>query len=344
MEMTMKICVISTTINVPTVFELYRALDAEIDIIVTGDQKTPAAEADRVLRAVGGRYLDVAAQEALSSVSSPIIGWNTIRRRNIALLEAIRTKPDVIVTVDDDNIPVGRDYFDILRAKFEAPFNGLTVNGKSGWFDAGMLLQPQTPHRGFPYSKRHIDLGLSFSHVTGARVGVVAGLWLGDPDIDAATRIVNAPQVLNFSELARSGLAVKPGCFTPFNSQNTAFRAELAPLMAVWIQIGRYDDIWAAYLAQRVMMESGDHVLFGPPYVWQERNVHNLLRDLKDEIYGMETTDRFVQDLMSLDLGSGTVLDKMRNGYRQLQNKDYIPEPMRKFGLAWCEDVENALQ
>jgi hypothetical protein len=340
----MKICVISTTINVPSVFELYRALGPDVDIIVTGDQKTPHAEAAHVIESLGGRYLDVRAQEELNTTCSPIIGWNTIRRRNLALLEAIRSKPDVIVTVDDDNIPVSPDYFETFRKAFAQPFSGVSVRSKLNWFDAGILLTPPSPHRGFPYSKRHRDLQLTFGHVTGARIGVAAGLWLGDPDIDAATRIVNAPQILGFSELARHGLSVEPGCFTPFNSQNTAFRAELAPLMAVWIDVGRYDDIWAAYVAQRIMMETGDCVMFGPPYVWQERNAHNLMRDLKDEIYGMESTDRFVQDLLDMDLGSGSVLDKMRRLYGHLQTKEYIPESMRRFGLTWCDDVERALQ
>jgi hypothetical protein len=137
-----------------------------------------------------------------------------------------------------------------------------------------------------------------------ARIGVAAGLWLGDPDIDAATRIVNAPQVLQLSDTVRSGLAVAPGCFTPFNSQNTAFRADLAALMMVWVDVGRYDDIWAAYAAERVMMDTGDWVHFGPPLVWQERNAHDLIKDLKDELYGMEHTDRFVEDLLAMDLGS----------------------------------------
>jgi hypothetical protein len=202
------------------------------------------------------------------------------------------------------------------------------------------MLTPTVFHRGYPYDQRQGDRGYKIAPVVGAKIGVAAGLWMGDPDIDAMQRLTNGPMVLSCSELVRAGLAVSPACTTVFNSQNTAFLRQLAPLMMVWISVGRYDDIWAAYITQRIMREDNYAVHFGRPFVWQERNVQNLWKNLRDEVMGMETTPRFVRDLDEMDLGSGSVLDRLRACYRQLAKLDYIPRLCLELGEAWCADFE----
>lgn len=340
----MKIALISTTIYASHVFELYRKFGKDVSMIIAGDTKTPDDRVRQILKPLGdARYLSVADQQALNYKSSDVIGWGSIQRRNIALLEAIRTKADIIISIDDDNIPTTADYFEQFSSVLSRPYSGLGVSSRRNWFDVGMFLVPPTPHRGFPYSLRHLDPDLVVSPLIDASVGVAAGLWLGDPDIDAMTRIANRPMVYNMGEQLRSGLAVLPGCFTPFNSQNTAYLAELAPLMMVWIGVGRYDDIWASYVAERVMMETKHVVHYGKPYVWQERNQQNLFKNLKDEIFGMETTDRFVADLLNIDVGKGSTIERLRRIYRGLSKADYIPEKSKLLGDAWCDDVERVL-
>ncbi|HLP77602.1 MAG TPA: hypothetical protein VK327_11880, partial [Candidatus Paceibacterota bacterium] len=178
--------------------------------------------------------------------------------------------------------------------------------------------------------------------VTGCRVGVAAGLWLGDPDIDAMDRITNQPTVLQMSDALCGGVVVEPSNFSPFNSQNTGFLAELAPLMMVWTGVGRYDDIWASYVAERVMRETGHVVHYGKPYVWQERNVQNRWKNLKDEVLGMEHTPQFCRDLLEIDLGHGGVVEKLERIYHGLQGKAYIPPVAIELGLAWVRDVRRA--
>ena len=337
----MKIALITTTIYVPQVLSLYRSFDESVEFFVAGDRKTPHDEVKSFIRTVGNaRYYSVEDQEKLGYRSSEIIGWNKIMRRNIALLEAVRSGADVIVTIDDDNIPVNADYFSDFRRLFRQPFKGLMAAPKSGWFDIGGLLTPTVFHRGFPYDQRQGDRGYKIAPVTGQKIGVAAGLWMGDPDIDAMQRITNGPMVLDCSELVRAGLVVSPSCMTVFNSQNTAFLRELAPLLMVWISVGRYDDIWASYVTQRVMRESDYAVHFGRPFVWQERNTQNLWNNLRDEVMGMETTPRFVRDLNEMDLGGGSVLDKLRTVYRNLAKLDYVPRPCLELGEAWCSDFE----
>lgn len=339
----MKLTLITTTINVPRVLELYRAIGPEVEIIVAGDLKTPDAETRDLLRRIDARYLGPAEQESMGTRSSEIIGWNSVQRRNLALLAAIRSRPEAIVTVDDDNIPISEQYFQDFTRLLSGPFHGVRAAASSGWYDVGHLFSPSISHRGFPPRLRHSDLGLRFEPTVGARVGVAAGLWLGDPDVDSMSRLVAKPEVHGVSTLFEGGLVVTPGVFTPFNSQNTGFRADLACLMMVWPGTGRYDDIWASYFAERVMMTSGDHVHFGKPYVWQERNKHDLLADVREEMLGAQHTEQYIQDLLAIDVGSGSILDKARRLHRNLAKKTYIPDVMKRLGEAWCDDVEYAL-
>ena len=96
---------------------------------------------------------------------------------------------------------------------------------------------------------------------------------LGDPDTSAVDRISRHPTVHQVSELLRAGIVTDPReCYAPLNSQNIAFVRELAPCFLMVPVFGRYDDIYASLLAQRVMREHNFHVHFGQPFVWQQRN------------------------------------------------------------------------
>jgi len=340
----MKIALITTTIYVPRVLERYRALDRDVVFFVAGDRETPHAEARAFIDSLGNAaYYSDADQEKLGYKCSEIIGWNKIMRRNIALLEAIRWGAEIVVSVDDDNIPLDNNYFNDFRSVLSSPFNGVKVTSASKWFNAGELLCPKIYHRGFPYDVRREDVRIRLTAIKGARVGVAAGLWLGDPDVDAMERITTKPWVHDVSEVLRRGLIVDHECQTPFSSQNTAYVTALAPLMMVLVGVGRYDDIWASYIAQHVMAHTDYHIHFGKPFVWQERHPHNLWQNLKDEIFGMEYTGQFCQDLRAMDLGAGDLLTKLRRLYERLKVSEYVPRIVHELGVAWADDVEKVL-
>ncbi len=339
----MRICLISTTIHVPTVLDLYRRSGPEVEMIIAGDRKSPHAEIRQYLDRIGGAtYLSDSDQEKMGTRSSEIIGWNKIMRRNLALLEAIRRKPDVIVTIDDDNIPVDTNYFADVEAAFSHPFDGLAFTSAPGWFNAGELLTPRVFHRGFSYSKRQ-EPTLSARPITDAKVGVLAGLWLGDPDIDAMTRIHDGPIATGASMLAERLVVAAADSYSPFNTQNTAVLGELAPLLLCCVDIGRYDDIWASYVAERVFRETGHVVAYGKPFVWQERNAQNLWNNLKDEMFGMQATDAFVSTIEAAPIEGSTVVEKLRSVYRWIGKHDEFPKIVSELGEAWCADVEDAL-
>lgn len=339
----MTTALITTTINCPDVLKLYRAFGHNVAFFIAGDRKSPHHEIRALVKGLApARYYDVEQQCALKYKCSELIGWDTIQRRNIALLEALKCGADVIATVDDDNLPIG-SYFGYFSWRFEYPFTGLMASEPhSGWFDVGKLLDPPSPHRGFPCDILVDDP--TFLAVTDVRVGVAAGICLGDPDIDAYQRIANRPSVHRISELLRHGIVVdKSSTNTVFNSQNTAFVRDLAPAMFCPPGLGRYDDIWASLIAQRIMRDTNYHVHFGPPFVWQQRNHHSLVRDLKAEVYGMENTLRFALDLEDIDVTAMSVVGRVRKLYQALGKRSYIPGIVSKAGLAFVDDCEKIL-
>ena len=340
----MNVALITTTIYVPEVLQRYRDMDKDVVFFVTGDRKTPHKETRSFVEKLGNAiYYSDEDQEKLGYRSSEIIGWNKIMRRSISLIEAIKYGAEIIVSIDDDNIPLDTDYFADFVSILSAPYSGLKASSKTAWFNIGDFMIPRIYHRGYPYDQRDGKPDYSISPTSCEKVGIAEGLWFGDPDIDAMERITNAPIIHRFSEVLQRGLVIDRMNFAPINSQNTAYVRELAPLMMPLVGVGRYDDIWASYMAERVIMTTDYCCYFGKPFVWQERNPHNLWTNLKDEIYGMEYTPRFCQDLLAASLGDGTILDKLERLYQELEDKEYLPPVFHELGQAWCEDLRGIL-
>jgi DNA polymerase III psi subunit len=84
-------------------------------------------------------------------------------------------------------------------------------------------------------------------------------------------------------------------------------------------KVGRYDDIYAGYILQKIAQHFDLAVSFGEPIVRQERNVHVLLKDLDLEREGMECIDFFVDLLKSFDLSGSTVIELMFNFLEHLE-------------------------
>lgn len=350
----MKTALIITTINVPTVLELYRQHGPDVMFFVAGDRKSPDEEIVKLLERLGPHcYMGIDYQHKLGYKCSRLIPENSIQRRNIALLEAVKWGADIIVSIDDDNIPpgdggVGGPYFwwfERLLANWAKPFDGIKVSGANGWFDVGNLLDPVSSHRGYPVSHR----GDSWraDPAVGARVGVAAGICLGDPDIGATTRIERRPEVHRVSQLLESGIVVDLKTWTVFNSQNTAFIRDLAPAFFMLPFVGRYDDIYASLIMQRVMRERGLHVHFGKPFAWQQRNQHNLVKDLRGEIEGMENIERFAKALECLRFTQseqqGSVVDLLRKTWKLMLSWHVVPEQTIEAALAFLDDMEGVL-
>lgn len=332
--------IVTTTVNLPV--ETFETLGSVATLIVAGDQKTPTATRELV-ESVNGIYLAPDDQEHWAC--SRDIGWNSIQRRNTAFLAAYDMGADIVITVDDDNCPDDPD--DWLAAHIAA-FDPVTLpnyltSTDTGWFNPGSMLSPKVWARGMPYGDDFtIDsTGLwtaVYSELNHTRVGVNAGLWLGDPDIDAMQRITQAPYVTCMHSVEDT--LVLPGCYSPINSQNTAWRRELLPLAAVWPYVGRWDDIFGGYLAQWSFWASDFATRYGLPLVRQERNEHDLYTDLKKELHGMRHTEKFVNVLRTLTATGNPLADiRMFAEYITINPGAFNFAPgLKHFLLSWVHD------
>jgi hypothetical protein len=340
----MKIALCTTTIHIPHALKLLRKCSADVWFFVAGDIKTPVAitkgrecVVQQVLGLSDSNWQYHGPDEFYRWKCSEVIGWNTIARRNIAFLEALKWGADVIYSWDDDNIPVTTGHFGQLRMALGPPFNGIKVSGVDGWFDPGTLLVPPTRHRGFPYDKRP---SLRASSVTDAKIGVAAGLVIGDPDIDATTRMEKSPDIGSVHILGSTGVVVDPGTWTVFNSQNTAVIRELMPAWFMMPGVGRHDDIYASLIVQRVARERGYYVHFGPPFTYQQRHEHNLVTDLRAEIDGMEGVSKLALFINDTELSGVSVLEDTRLIYEALSWSNLVPDDSVRAAMAWLEDCE----
>ena len=320
----MRAALVLTTVNVPTLlygyaenFEKWGRAD-EVSVIVIGDRKTPP-EAGQVVaeiaaRGLDARYLDISAQERWLKRFpdlAAVIPYDSDNRRNIGHLMAAESGAEVIIAVDDDNYATGEDFLAghaIVGNLHRLP----TVSASSGWYNVCEMLRLDPPRpiypRGFPYSRRW-QQNTNTIGVAEGRVVVNAGLWLREPDVDAVTRLNEPVMAVG---LLRERLMLAPGTHAPINTQNTAFHCDALPCF-YYVRMGarigglvldRYGDIFCGLYAKKVIDAVGDRVVFGIPTTDHRRNVHNLFRDLRQELEGMVLVDMLAAILEDVQLHS----------------------------------------
>ena len=278
----MKKFIISTTINPPT--EAIKKFDnlKDWDLIISGDLKTPSN-----YKLKNGIYISPKDQEKISKKLSNLIGWNCIQRRNFAMIMAYKQGADIIATIDDDNIPFANWGKNLLienkvKAKKyitnEDAFDPISVtNYKHLW------------HRGFPLQILKNKNKRKDSKNINSNFDVQADFWNGDPDIDAICRMEHAPEC----KFQTSVFPFTSNKMSPFNSQNTYLKRKVMEHYFLFPHIGRMDDIWASYYVEA----KGFKVLYNKPSVYQQRNVHDLTKDMKKEYIGYENNLNLIKEL-----------------------------------------------
>lgn len=209
-----------------------------------------------------------------------------MQRRNFALLYAYDMGANVVAIVDDDNIPYDNWGTDLMIGRVvETKYYHSDLDA----FDpVGATNYPYLWHRGFPLqllSKRDYS---RFRYVP-IIPDVQADFWNGNPDIDAICRMQYAPECV-FRDKC---FPIASNAFSPFNSQNTFISGRLLKDYFLFPRIGRMDDIWASYYVQA----KGACVVYGKPSVYQQRNPHNLIHDMKQEYLGYEHNLEIIQAL-----------------------------------------------
>jgi reversibly glycosylated polypeptide len=264
-------------------------------LVVIPDENTPAelyARVDEARRA-GAEILcpELAEQDSLLTAlgAEPLVERRSDSRRNIGYLIAHRDGCDAVVSLDDDNLPTGETFLDDHLVVTREQVDSCVVSSSTGWFEPCSLLElPAHVHaRGFPVHARRP--GTTTRRSGKSRVAVNAGLWLGDPDVDAMTRLVCSP-VATVTTTGRVVLDTET--WAPVNSQNTAVARRALPAyyfprvpgILGGRRVGRYADIVSGLFVQFCAKAMGDGIAFGVPVVQHARNEHDLFADADQEL------------------------------------------------------------
>lgn len=274
-------CIVTTTINPPTeaVFKFIEKKDWQF--IVVGDLKTPHKEYENIKEIT---YLHPDEQHARWTDLSEIVGFNCIQRRNFGFIHAYQMGAEIVATVDDDNIPYdnwGEDlivnqHVEVDMYETDLIFDPLSAtNRKDLW------------HRGYPWELIKQKNQIEYKGKEKIEVHVQAGLWDGDPDIDAVERIIITP-IVKFDNI--SPFSTKQ--LTVFNSQNTFLSRKVIPYYMMIPFVGRMDDIWGAYILQKLL---DVNIVFSKASVYQKRNEQNLIKNMNNELIGYENNLKLVR-------------------------------------------------
>ncbi len=317
----MKTSIVTTTINIPVLLTEY-AKNArfyghtDVDFVVIGDRKSAPGTAEfcqTIEQYYPCEYQDIPAQKTYLDRFPQLwshLRFDSIQRRNIGILKAYENGADVVITIDDDNFAMNEDFVglhSVVGTSPEMPAFAST----SGWFNVCSSLEADHDvkfyHRGYSFKQRWMESGQFTSSFPSKRtIAVNAGLWLDNPDIDALTRMERQPVVRGLKQPWKGNFSLFPGTWSPFNSQNTAVMRAAIPAYFLSPYIGRYDDIWASYLLTRIAQHLNHAIAYGQPLVRQERNPHDLWKDLDVERNGMIMTDGFCEALRELTLTGTT--------------------------------------
>ena len=203
------------------------------------------------------------------------------------MIMAYKQGADIIATIDDDNIPFtnwGKNLLienKVSAKKYitkEDAFDPISVtNYKHLW------------HRGFPLQiLKNKNKNKDIKKIN-SNFDVQADFWNGDPDIDAVCRMEHAPEC----KFQTSVFPFTSNKMSPFNSQNTYLKRKVMEHYFLFPHIGRMDDIWASYYVEA----KGFKVLYNKPSVYQQRNVHDLTKDMKKEYIGYENNLNLIKEL-----------------------------------------------
>lgn len=285
----------------------------------------------------GVRFHDIQSQHALPFGLARLLPERHYARKNLGYLLAIAHGAREIVETDDDNIPL---------PSFWAPRSSRLAARRplgAGWVNVYSEFAPGAPiwPRGFPIEMVRGCPTVSFGNPEPTECLIQQGLANGDPDVDAIFRMVHDLPV-DFA--GGDAVALAPGCWCPFNSQNTTFFRPALPLMYLPSFCSfRMTDIWRSFVAQRCLWEMASSVAFHGPTMRQARNEHRLLRDFEQEIPGYLNNDRIRLALEGTRLESGrdtgAVCGNLFRCYEALVGIDVLPAEELSLLRAWITDI-----
>ncbi len=318
-----KKCIIITTINDPTEAIIKFSNMKDIDLIIVADNKTNIANYENI----NCILLTLEKQKKFFPDFDKILPKNHYCRKNMGYLYAIKNNYDIIYDTDDDNIPndnwlemfeLNKDIFQISGDKFINIYKYFT--NKNIW------------PRGFPLTK--INQNTTYNINTNKNIddiAIIQGLVDGDPDVDAIFRLTSQEFNKNFKFNSENNNIYKleKKTYCPANTQNTIWiDKSLFYLLYIPSFVNfRFCDIIKMYIAQKFLHHFNKKLSFVKPYVYQNRNEHNLFKDFVDEIDMYLNIEKLIDILEDFNIkNKDDMIDLFENLFEEkiIKNKDEL--------------------
>ena len=261
-------------------------------------------------------------------------------RKNIGYLLAIERGSNVIIDTDDDNLPYN-SFWELHSRIQQAP-----VIIKQGWVNIYRYFSEyKIWPRGLPLNNINNDI-TPFEKLQTRIIDcpIQQGLADNDPDVDAIYRLI-FPEITHFEKDRKIALSKRVLC--PFNSQNTTWWEDAFPLLYLPSFCSfRMTDVWRSFIAQRISWENDWHLLFHGPTVWQERNIHNLMKDFNDELKGYLYNEKIFNELnkLSLKRGNENIYYNLKICYEKLVEIEVIDYQEIDLLDKWIFDIKNIIK
>jgi hypothetical protein len=325
--------VVITTIQPPTesVRSMFdKAAAAGFELIAIADRKTPD-----VSWPAGVRYVSVQAQLDSEFELARVAPFNHYARKNLGYLFAMAQGASVIFDTDDDNAPLESWTPRSLRISARPCL-------KTGWINVyRWFSDAHVWPRGLPLEHaRHDDTAPQLGTALNIVAPIQQGLADGSPDVDAVWRLV-MDRDIRFRNA--DSVLLPEGAWCPFNSQSSWWFSVVYPLMYLPSFVSfRMTDIWRSFVAQRCLWALGHGLVFHGPEMFQDRNPHNLIRDLEQEMPGYLGNEKIrgALEQTSLEPGSDRVADNCHRCYDAMVKAGFIQASEMLLLEAWLRDLQ----
>ena len=348
-----------------TIFVVSEAIRNQVKLsdwclVIVADRKTPQNFMQEIPEEKRGNvvYLTVEYQEALANQFVRAIPWNNFGRKNIGYMYAIQHGATVLWDFDDDNILKHTDSsMPHLDAEADGGLGSGFVNvripdngGYRTYNPYPTLHAPSLPcwPRGLPLQdikeEKSFKCPLRDEKATKQSIGVLQSLADIQPDVDAIYRFtLKIPFAFDVSTDVKP-LLVPKRTLTPYNAQATLHfqKAFWALFLPVTVQ-GRVSDIWRSYIAQRLFWDCGLSLGFSSrPLVDQDRNPHDLIKDLsaEDDLY--KKGEQLVEFLLSWTSAADSLQQRLLELYIAMYERAYLEEKDIHLVQLWVSNLNRS--
>lgn len=299
-------------------------------LVIVGDKKSAPIPNSESLT-----FLSWEEQLELGYEYARICPWNHYARKNVGYLYASNMGAKLIFDTDDDNIPYNQRWrvpeFTCKRRVF----------GKSKFVNIySYFTDEHIWPRGLPLDEIHSGKLECEEIDQPLKIGIWQGLADDDPDVDAIYRLIFNK---NIKFLEKEPISLPSGTYSPFNSQNTFWLDSVFPMMYLPATVSfRSTDIYRGYIAQRLMWQLKYYLGYLGATVYQERNVHDLMADFREEWECYNNIKGFINILDETEL-AGDLTSGMRAIYKNLYNNKFVLKAELEMVDAWLADMHTII-